>query len=100
MDVNLELNSNRPQHPRNVSSEGYLEGIGTREEWATVYYALEEYKQKLLKTIEDSQGSVTQHEDEKFCYGTLATVSGIQFDILENHEFDDRKKIRSWMDVK
>lgn len=86
MDFNLE--------------HGYLEGIGTREEWATIYYALEDYKSKLKQTLDDAEGTPTQHEDETFCYQTLGTISNIQFDLLENHEREERKTLRTWLDVR
>jgi hypothetical protein len=89
MDVTLDTKSTTEESPT-----GYLEMMTSNEEARTIWFALEEYKQKLVRTIERSAGTDTEFEDQKFCYHTLGVITSLQFDLLENHEQIERTKIQ------
>jgi hypothetical protein len=72
------------------------------EEVRTIYAALQEYKQNLLKTVAESHEanhSVGRAgiaiEDEQFCYGEVAKVAKLQYELVENHSSIEA---RQWME--
>jgi hypothetical protein len=73
----------------------------TREEVATIWYALQEYAEHLEDDFDTSVGANadTVHEDRAFVYGTLAKVHALMFEIKENHDGFKKQLVQSWLDV-
>jgi hypothetical protein len=72
--------------------------VADREETATIWFALEEYANNLRKTIDESTGS-SKFEDRAFCYGILAQIAKLQFDIRENRPEPQFSQFIEWLDV-
>jgi hypothetical protein len=71
----------------------------TREEVATIWFALTEYAEQLEDGLGGDIVPSTVHEDRAFVYGTLAKVHQLMFDIKENHEGFTKQLVQGWLDA-
>lgn len=80
-----------------------------RDEAATVWYALLEYKttleNKVRDTLNESEGGAGYYEELMFLYTHLGKITSLMFDIRDNHapskldSFDGTNPVRKWLDV-
>lgn len=84
-----------------VAIEASMHFNAGRDEVATIWYALEEYKSNLRKTLAAADESTAKAglEDEMFCHEQLSKIARVQFDIVGNHETKDAALIQQWLDI-
>lgn len=85
--------------PSKISSMSFLNM--NRDEVATIWYALQEYKQNVLKTVKTSKRNKNPNyiEDEAFCYEQAAKCAQLQFMILDNHDQPIRNQVQTFLDI-
>jgi hypothetical protein len=69
------------------------------QELRTVVFALDAYRDKLREMVRESEGHPAEHENNAFCYGVLADIERILFNIFENHLPKDKEVVQRWLDV-
>lgn len=73
----------------------------SRDEVATIWFALGEYKESVLKTAEKSRRKHNPNaiEDEMFCFEVAQRCAALQFAILYDHDTNTRYTIQTYLDI-
>jgi hypothetical protein len=68
----------------------------SRDEAATIYYALIEHKKLLLETALKAGDRMMPNylEDQAFCYRTAGEIAQLQFDVFESFHEDETIRVR------
>jgi hypothetical protein len=98
MEVTLVQHS---EVARGTPTESELHLTLSRDEAATIWFALEAYKEQVHKDLEKvlRRKDIHQTEDEAFLFGVGRNIAALQFALLYDHVQDKQQAIRNWMGV-
>jgi hypothetical protein len=72
----------------------------SRDEAATIWYALSAYKKQLVKEATTTTDTNTTIEDEAFLYQFASKCARLQFELRDDHHpLEEATRIRSWLDT-
>jgi hypothetical protein len=89
--------SQHPEDTNHVLSDAPAIWQLDRDEAATIWYALSEYKKQLVANAAKAAGA-GDTEDETFAYEHAAKCSKLQFDMRDNHVVTEAARVRTWLD--
>lgn len=97
--MDMEINFRKVTNPEGETGNG-IANVNLRnmskDEMATIWYALDEYKKNVLKTATSDEST---EEDEMFCYGVAAKCATLQYKIRHDHDLGTRDQLAAWMDI-
>lgn len=78
----------------------YMAFLGlSRDEVATIWYALRAYKEAVLTTAAEAEGTPNQVEEEAFCYEVAQKCAKLQFAILYDHTKFEQERVQRFLDI-